>query len=64
MPHHEIVITAVQSIELTPSSGHMFGGNPVEVAGACFMPHQAIECQFGDQVCQENVSRNAGLYLY
>ena len=37
-------------LNLFPSSGPMFGGNPVEISEACFEPQQNIECQFGDKV--------------
>ena len=37
-------------LNLFPSSGPMFGGNPVEISEACFEPQQKIECQFGDKV--------------
>lgn len=37
-------------LHLYPSSGPMFGGNPIEVSEACFKPDQEIKCQFGDQV--------------
>ncbi|XP_067949614.1 protein mesh-like [Watersipora subatra] len=35
---------------LSPSSGPMTGGNPVEISNACFSRSKTIQCKFGTQV--------------